>query len=403
MAIEYRSPSAEEGIVPALSTTYRAFGGEIREYDREHLPKLMPVDRIHCAFDAGRPIATAAAYPFEVTIPGGQLRMGGVTWVGVLPSHRRRGVMTELMRRQLHDLHERGEPLAGLWASEPAIYGRFGYGIAAPIMAMRADTSNFRFRGDPAPDGAVRLVEREEAAVAFPEIYERVRATVPGMLTRPDERWRVYRLADEDFMRDGAGPKFYALYKRDGVPEAYSLYRVKLKWDEGVPRGEVNVIETTAATPVAAREIWRFLFSVDLVVTVDAELFDPASPLFLSVVDARRLGLKLSDGLWLRLLDAEAALSARSYADEGEVVLEVTDALCPWNAGRYLVGGGVERTDADADLRLDVSDLASAYLGAFDFEQLARALRVEELHQGALERASRLFRTPRPPFCPEIF
>src|SRR5437763_3700984 len=179
MAIEYRSPSAEEGIVPALSTTYRAFGEQVKDYDREHLPKLMPTDRIHCAFDDGRPIATAAALPFELTIPGGrQLPTGGVTWVGVLPSHRRRGVMTQLMRRQLDDLHERGEPLAALWASEAAIYGRFGYGVAAPAFELSGGTANFRYRGNEEPGGGVRLVYREEARGAVPPISERDRVAV---------------------------------------------------------------------------------------------------------------------------------------------------------------------------------------------------------------------------------
>jgi predicted acetyltransferase len=403
VAIEYRSPSADEGIVPALSTTYRAFGGQIRDYDREHLPKLMPVDRVHCAYDDGKPVGTAAAYPFELTIPGGALPMGGVTWVGVLPSHRRRGVLTELMRRQLHGLHERGEPLAGLWASEPAIYGRFGYGIAAPIAAMHAMTASFRVRDNAPREGTVRLVERDEAASTFPQVYERVRPTLPGTLTRTTERWNTYRLADEDFMRDGAGPKFYALYERNGEPQAYALYRVKSNWEGGLPRSELGIVEAFGATPVATRELWRFLFSIDLVAVVDAQLFDPASPLFLSVVDPRALGLKVSDGLWLRLVDVEAALQARTYADGGAVVLEVVDALCPWNAGRFRVGPVVERTGDDPDLRLGVADLASAYLGAFGFEQLAAALRVEELRQGALAEATALFRTPRPPFCPEVF
>jgi predicted acetyltransferase len=405
MAIEYRSPSADEGIVPALSATYRAFGEEIRDYDREQLPKLMPTDRIHCALDGGGTIGTTAAYAFEMTIPGGQLPTGGVTWVGVLPSHRRRGVMSELMRRQIHDLHDRGEPLAALWASESAIYGRFGYGIAAPPHTLRGDTRTFGLRGNPEPVGSVRLVERDEAREKFPPIHETVRPTVPGMLTRTEDMWDVYRLADEDFMRNGAGPKFFALYERDGESQGYASYRIKSSWgDNGVPQGELRVNEAFATTPVATRELWRFLFSVDLVANVGAFLFDPGSPLFLSVTDPRRIELKLSDGLWLRLVDAEAALRARSYAaGGGSVVLEVTDELCPWNAGRYRVGEGAERTDADADLRLDVADLASAYLGAFDFEHLARALRVEELRPGALARASALFRTPRPPFCPEIF
>lgn len=403
MAIEYRNPSADEGIAPALATTYRAFGEEIRDYDREHLPKLMPTDRVHCAFDDGRPIATSAAYPFELTIPGGQLPTGGVTWVGVLPSHRRRGVMSELMRRQLHDLHERGEPLAALWASESAIYGRFGYGVAAPVFELRAVTANFRLRGNPDPVGGVRLVEREEAREAFPAIYERVRPTIPGMLTRTLDVWDVYRLADEQFMREGFGPKFFALYERNGSAEGYATYRIKSNWEDGLPKYTLRVMEAIAVSAVATRELWRFAFSVDLVTTVSAFLFDPGSPLFLSVVDPRRLELKLNEGLWLRLVDVEAALRAREYVDGEDVVLEVTDELCPWNAGRYRVGAGAERTDAPPDLRLDVADLASAYLGAFDFEQLARALRVEELRPDALGRASRLFRTPRPPFCPEIF
>ena len=204
-------------------------------------------------------------------------------------------------------------------------------------------------------------------------------------------------------MRDGFGPKFFALYERDGAPEGYATYRIKSKWEDGLPQYTLRVMEAIAVSPLATRELWRFLFGVDLVTSVSSFLFDRGSPLFLMVVDPRRLELKLNEGLWLRLVDVESALRARSYADGESVVLEVADELCSWNAGRYRVGADAERTDADADLRLDVADLASAYLGAFDFEHLARALRVEELRPGALERASRLFRTPRPPFCPEIF
>jgi predicted acetyltransferase len=224
------------------------------------------------------------------------------------------------------------------------------------------------------------------------------------MLTRTQDVWDVYRLADEKFMRHGAGPKFYALYERDGRPEGYATYRIKSNWENGVPQSELRVLEAIATAPLAIRELWRFLFGIDLISTVSSFLFDPASPLFLLVVDPRRLEPKLSDGLWLRLVDVEAALGARSYAEGDPVVLDVTDELCPWNEGRYRVGGGAaERTDEPAELRLDVADLASAYLGAFDFERLADALRVEELQPRALARASVLFRTPRPPFCPEVF
>jgi predicted acetyltransferase len=403
MTLEYRRPSTEEGIVTALGPPFGAFGEEMRPYDAENLPKLMPVDRVLCAFDGDRAVGTTAAYPEELTIPGGFLKMGGVTWVGVLPSHRRRGVMSELISRQLRDLHERGEPLAGLWASESAIYGRFGYGLGAPSVSLHAEKANFRLRGDPEPVGSVRLVDRAEARAVFPQLHERLRRAVPGMLSRRGEYWDIYRLADEEFMREGYGPKFFALYERDGEPEAYATYRVKADWQDGIAGNELLVLEAFGITPLATRELWRFLFSLDLVAKVRANLFDPASPLPLLVTDPRRLHLRMSDGLWLRLVDVEAALRGRSYAADDAVVLEVDDGICEWNSGRFRVGTRTERTDDAPDLRLDVGDLASAYLGAFTFERLGDALRAEELTPGAFARATALFRTSRPPYCPEYF
>ena len=165
----------------------------------------------------------------------------------------------------------------------------------------------------------------------------------------------------------------------------------------------MRVIEAFATSAAAARDLWRFLFSIDLTTQVKVWHLDPGSPLMLMVTDLRSLHLGLGDGLWLRLVDVEAALRARSWAAEDSLVLEVRDELCDWNAGRWRVGGEVERTKDEPDLALDVADLACAYLGAFDFERLRDAERVVELTPGAVARASALFRTPRPPFCPEVF
>lgn len=401
--IEYRVQTADEGVVPALETTYRAFGEIVREYDREHMGKLMPHDRVWSALENETRVGTTAAFPFELTIPGGHLATAGVTWVGVIPTHRRRGVLTELMRNQLNEVHERGEPLAALWASETAIYGRFGYGISAPHASLKADKANFRLRGNPAPVGSLRFVGQDEAREAFHPIRERVRAETPGMLSRSAEAWDLWHLADEEFMRRGRGPKFYALYERDGTPEGYAIYRIKENWEEGLARGELHVQELHGLSPIAQRELWRFLFGIDLVASVRMFIADPSMPLFLTVMDARRLAYTVGDGLWLRLVDVDAALRARSYAGDDSVVIDVRDELLPWNAGRYRVGASGGRTDDDPDLRLDVADLASAYLAAFTFERLADALLVEELTDGALARATALFRTVRPPYCPEVF
>lgn len=403
MSLEYRSPTEDEFAI-VLRAAAAAFGDEPKEDDIERQRRLMPVDRVLAAWSDGRPVGVTASYPFDVTIPGGQAPAAGVTWVGVLPSHRRRGVLRELMRLQLDDVHERGEPLAILWASESVIYGRFGYGMAAPATELDAERSFFALRNDPGPRGSVRLVTADEAAELFPPIYERIRGERPGMLSRTEDAWRHSRLADPEQWREGAGPKFYALLELDAESAGYALYRISSKWENGTPTGEVRIVEALATTPDATAELWRFLFGIDLVTRVKSwGATDPAWPLFLMVTDPRRLHVSVSDGLWLRLVDLEAALRARTFQGEQQIVLEVADEMLPRNAGRWSVGPEPGRIEAKADVALDVADLASAYLGAFSFEQLAAAGRARELRPGGLARATALFATPLPPWCPEGF
>lgn len=401
MTIEIRNPAADE-LRAAMEATHVTFAEALSDENFERHGKMLPLDRFYAAYDDGLPVGTAADYAFRLTVPGGELAAGGVTWVGVLPSHRRRGILTQLMRRELDDIHERGEPLAVLWASEAAIYERFGYGMAAPTAQLEADRARFALRGDPAPEGRTRIVSLDDAVEPCTHVYETVRPTVPGFTARTLEWWTTFRLADPEEWRRGGSPKYAAIVELDGEPAAYALYRIKQDWRHGFSHSEVRLVEALASSPVAERELWRFVFGIDLIARVEGRV-DPASPLFLMVVDARSLHLRLSEGLWLRLVDVGEALAGRTYAGDGEVVLEVRDEFCPWNAGRWRVGAGVERADADPELELDVADLASVYLGAFTFSRLAAAGRVRELKAGALARADDLFRTPRPPYCPEDF
>ena len=396
MAIDVRAPREEE-VDAGRRAVEAAFGSSFEDPWFEAARKVMPLERMLIAVDDDQPVALAAAYPFSLSIPGGELPCGGVTWVGVSPSHRRRGVLTALMRKQLDDLHEQGEPLAALWASESLIYGRFGYGIAAPMHRLEGMKAGFAFRDDRAPVGSVRLIDVTEARERFPAIHERVRAQRAGMPARSETWWNEFRLTDRK--PAGLGPRFYALYEDDG----YAIYRIKSEWEHGIPNATVHVVEALGATGVAEREVWRFLFSLDLATTVEGELVDPSAPLFLGARDPRRLRLTLHDGLWLRLVDADAAVRARSWATDESVVVEVRDAFCPWNAGRYRLGADAGRCDDEPELTLDACELASVYLGGVDVQALAAAGFVEELREGALARAARLLVTPRPPFCPEVF
>jgi predicted acetyltransferase len=391
-----------------LETVESSFGEELNEDDIERWKPHLDLERQFWAWDGDAPVGTAGTYDKRMSIPGGELAAAGVTMVGVLPSHRRRGILTQLMRRQLDDAHERGEPLAVLWASEAPIYGRYGYGVATRSTRIEADHDRMAFRAPDEPAGRTRLIDDAEAMELIPAIYERIQAATPGMFERTQGWWTSFRFADPERWRHGAGPMYRAIWEDDDGPEAYALYRIRGSWDEGVPGGKLEIREALGMTPQATREIWRFLFGVDLVKSVNAYALPPDHPLFLSVTEPRRLKMTMGDGLWVRLLDVEAALAARSYAADGAVVLELGDPFCEWNEGTWTLEvaagkAGVTRAGGEPELRLDVSDLGSAYLGAFSFSSLQRAGRVEELAGGAIERADALFHTAAQPWCPEIF
>jgi predicted acetyltransferase len=358
-------------------------------------------ERMHVADEDGAIVGGASAFEFEFTVPGGIVPAAGVTVVGVLPTHRRRGVLTGLMRAQLDDAHERGEPIAVLWASEATIYGRFGYGVAALCGEIDIERVYSGFRRAPEHGGSFRLVSVEEALELFPQVYAQVAAETPGMFARPRDWWEARVFHDPVERRDGAGEMARVVLERDGLAIAYGLYRLKMEWADGSSIGQVHALEAMGISAEATAGIWRFLLDVDWMERLQAWLLPLDHPLFLLLEHPRRMRFRIGDSLWLRLVDVGAALAARSYAGDGDVVLDVADAFCPWNNGRFCIDGS--KTMEGAELRLDVGDLASVFLGGFTFAQLARAGRVEELAAGAVDRADALFRTSRAPWCPEIF
>jgi predicted acetyltransferase len=388
----------------ALRPIFHYFGRPPTEEATEQFWRLLPAERMHAARDDGAVVGGAGAFPFELTVPGGRVRATGVTVVGVLPTHRRRGVLRSMMRAQLDDVRERGEPVACLWASEGTIYGRFGYGIASLGGEIELPRDHAAFAVPLERRGRVRLVDAQEAAQALPPIYARVAAETPGMFARSRDWWEVRLLSDPESRRRGRSQMERALLELDGEPAAYALYRVSLLFSYGSSTGSLDVVEALGVSPQATAELWRFLLDVDWIERVKAYLLPIDHPLFLLLAEPHRMRFTVVDGLWVRLVDVGAALSARGYAGDGAVVFDVRDDFCPWNAGRWrLENGTATRTDAEPELRLDVSVLGSAYLGGFTFAELAAGLRVEELAPGAIARADALFRTDRAPWCPEIF
>jgi predicted acetyltransferase len=406
MAYRLRTVRDLDEFRTALGAIGHYFGWQPAEDEGERFSKLLPFERMHTVLDDGAIVAGAGVFPLELTVPGGPVRCAGVTVVGVLPTHRRRGLLTRMMNAQLEDVRGRGEPIAALWASEETIYGRYGYGLASLENNLKVQREWAGLRHDlPEREGRVRLVDHDEAIRAFPRIHERVRRRSVGFLSRTRDWWEQKPLQDRPERRFGAGPLNRALLERDGRPVAYALYRIVQESTPGEWKRNLRVIEAIGVDGGATRDIWRFLLEIDWTSEIHAHLLPVDHPLQLLVARINRLRLEVRNALWVRLLNVEAALAARRYAGDGRATVEVvSDPQFPENVGSWTIDdSAVRRGRRQADVRVDVQALASVYLGGFTFTQLARAARAEEASRGGLARADAVFRTDAAPWCPEIF
>ena len=368
------------------------------------------------AFDGEQIVGTAGAFSFELTVPGtAALPAAGVTWVAVVPTHRRQGILRAMMRQQLLDVRTRGEPLAVLGASESNIYGRFGYGLATSMMSVEIERAHAQLTAAAqaaasAPGGRVRLVSHEEALSLLPPLYDHVRWQRAGMVARDEVLWRFTLRFPQ--ARADQGPRFYVVYENAaGEVEGAAYYRVASHWEHDLPKSVLMVEDLFALTPQARAALWRYCLSVDLVEMVRGERLPLDAPLRWLLADPRRMRVtQMVDELWVRLVDVPAALCGRRYAAAGRIVFEIADAFLPENSGRYALeteGTDTEsaaaatcgRTEAAPDLALEVADLGAAYLGGVRFRSLADAGRVRELVPGAVARADALFATALAPYC----
>lgn len=407
MNIEYRPITDEE--FPAFHRAEgRGFLRHAREDETAFARERFEPQRSIAAFDGSEIVGTIGAYSFRMTVPGGaDPPMAGVTDATVQATHRRRGIFTELNRRQLRDIHELGEPLAALWSSETLIYGRYGYGMAFQTEDWRIDRFHAAYQQPLSVAGRVAFVDAEKARKLAPAVWERIRSSTPGMTTRPESFW-AERFRDPEHRRHGASAYFCAVYEQDGRVDGYVLYRVRDRWEDHFPAATLIVAELIAATDDAHAALWRLCFDVDLIATIEARNRPLDDPLPWRLADPRRLRRSLRDALWLRIVDVGDALRARRYASDGRIVLEVRDPFCPWNEGRYALEGGPDgaectTTTAGPDITLSAADLAAVYMGAAAAATLARAGRIQARTEGALRTADGMFAWHAAPWCPMDF
>ncbi|MXM61940.1 GNAT family N-acetyltransferase [Streptomyces sp. HUCO-GS316] len=373
----------------------RAFGGIPEAAEQRALfRELTETDRSIGVWDGDACVGSAGAFSFRLTVPGGALvPSAGVTMVGVAATHRRRGVLTSMMRRQLDDVRSWGEPLAVLTASEPEIYGRFGYAAATHHVNARIDTGRVRLTVPPGTDDVrLRYAEPADVIDACEAVYAQLVARRPGMVARIPG-WERLWLLDPESSREGASPLQCVVAERDGEVVGYARFRIRADWEPAGPKGTVLAQDVDALDAAAHAALWRFLFDIDLTSTVDAPRRPVDEPWQYLVSDIRRCSLLVRDSLHVRLVDVGAALEARTYQAPVDVVFEVEDAFCPWNTGRWRLAGDAkgascERTRDTPDLALSVRELGAAYLGGVSLGALGAAGRVRELRQGALTEAA---------------
>ncbi len=419
-----RTPTAPHLVEPQLKhvtdATFKEFHLAIaRGFQEQPHVELKELDRAvfenkrMFGFKVGRRwISTCGDLARRLTVPGGaDVPTAAVTVVTVHPPYRRRGLLTAMMTHQLEQVARRGEPLAALWASESLIYGRFGYGPATSRAVLTGTNRRLGFLPGVGTSGSVDEVTREEFLRIAPGLHESMRPERPGTMVRDEHVWE-FAVFDLEFARRGDSEIRYVVhYDQAGDADGFATYRFHEKFD-AEPEGEIRLKEVWAEDPAAYAGLWRYLLDLDLARTFRLWSAPLDEPLRHLVTDARAVVTSVTDNLYLRIVDVEAALAARKYAAGVDLVIEVDDPILPGNGGRYRIvtdgspdgsSARVTRVTSAPDLSLGILELSTVYLGGVPLSQLHRARRVTEHTPGAVNAASTAFGWHRAPWCPDMF
>lgn len=372
---------------------------------------LIEPERTLGAFDGPLIVGYTVGLSFRMALPGTVAPVLGVTGVAVRQTHRRRGILRSLMTRQLTDLHDaRREPVAVLYASESAIYGRFGYGPATTGATLTLHAGEGRFVPGAPADPAPRLREAApgDAVPELAKVFDARLGDRPGAFARNDAWWASV-IADPEYRREGHGPLMCVLAEDDSGTRGYVLFSARGSDDPyEIPDGSLVVRELYATDPAAYAALWAHVLDRDLIRTVTAPLRPSDDPLLRLLADPRRARPRLIDGMWARLVDVDRALAARAYSAPVDAVIEVRDTACPWNDGRWRLRagtGGAEcvRTTAEPDVTVPVAALGGAYFGGTRLGSYGAAGLAVEHRQGALRALSAAFAWEPAPWCPTMF
>ena len=364
---------------------------------------LLEQGRTVGAFVKDQLVGTADAVTSGLTLPGGTIvGHAAVTHVGVLPSFTRKGVATDLLRHQLHDVAARGETVATLRASEATIYERYGYGVASSSQTVEVQTARGELRSGLGTGGPVRLLDGERVWDVLPRIYTENRPSRPGTIDRPDVWWQGARLRAESSPQ----PWYVAVHGEPGAETGFARYRPidTDKWFVS-DRRTIAVEDFFAPDTNTYLGLLRFLLGLDLIDRVVFWMLPVDDPLPWLLLDRRAARVTAThDETWLRVVDVEKALSARQYEGDGDVIIAVDDPLLSDNSITVAItGDGAEQTDRRPQLRVGVAGLAAVLLGGATWRSLAVAGLAHAENPSVLAAAERLFAVHEAPHAGFFF
>lgn len=387
-AITIRTATDDDWDAVALLDAH-AFGEHQNAEDLAETQILTTSKDVYLAWDGKTPVGVAMHFPMSVTVPGGaQVEASGVSWVSVAPTHRRRGILREMFTLQHRALESAGAPLSLLTASEATIYRRFGYGPATVEHDVEVDRRFTQFHKDVPAATEVRLIESAEAASILPDIYHRWQQITAGAQPKPPVRWERF-FADRENRRGGNTALFFVVH-----PDGYVAYRRSTSG----PR-KVVVQEFIAVTDEAYSSLWQVLTGVDLADTIEISQAPDEQLPFLLTNSRLPKTTGHHDALWARIMNVEKALEARTFALDTNLIITVKDPFL--NAGGTFdlsIEGGrahCARTEADADIEIDLDVLGSLYFGAFRARTYAAANRLWARDEASLHALDLAFSTPK--------
>ncbi|MGH1490194.1 MAG: GNAT family N-acetyltransferase [Acidimicrobiales bacterium] len=359
-----------------------------------------------CAFDGSQLAASFITIPFTMRLNGEAMKMGGVSGVATHPEYRRRGLMRRLMTEATLEMREQGQTVAALWASQAAIYQRFGYSIGSVSRRYAVDSVDISFFDGDGGSSTVEWLSVEAGFDAVRALYIAFIAERTGYLHRSRALWAAGVLEE----RPDEGPVHIALSRDgDGQPNGYMVYTLRAGKVAHRARSQELVIRDLGwLTLDAYRSLWSYVARHDLVgraVWATAPADDPAEELF---SEPRMLHTEDGEGAWFRVIDVEAALSGRGYSQAGQVTLRLPeDDLAPWNAGTYTIETDgeettVARSTGEPDAVVPVKAMASLFSGYRSARRL-RSWGLLSADDSAVDRLDRLFETRHLPHFPDHF